>query len=386
LWRAGGRKKATVAMLDIPAIYIDRNFKEEEQDEAVAKALEGVCLDSGKELHRLVRFCDVTSISSLHQQLQNLLPGFRSPMGALLLLFSALLSRGLDAVQADRDDPDQPLVTTPFGHASQEIVNLLLCGHAVPNVFDGNMDMGGGMCLKGIPTSVEVGFLTLLESLNLCKVGQHLKCPKWPIWVIGSESHYSILFAFTPTVQEESEFDNREMLVRQAFDAQDQSGGGGFITAEALQQILPDLNIEFSQDVLNTLCSSDIVVWNDLWQALLQLDKSKGGLKDSCNTLRRRQFDVYHFNGIAKTVPTIGNVSHQRPRLTKIEVSVPPKWTPDVVLAEEFKASGGDMSQEASDSGASHPEPAQHAPLVDCIRTRWQRATCHWTGDAPSIV
>ncbi len=33
MWRAGGRKKATVAMLDIPAIYIDRNFKEEEQDE-----------------------------------------------------------------------------------------------------------------------------------------------------------------------------------------------------------------------------------------------------------------------------------------------------------------------------------------------------------------
>jgi hypothetical protein len=303
-----------------------------------------------------------------------------------LCLFGIWVVFKQDAVQTDRDDPDQPLVTPPFGHASQEIVNLLLCGHAVPNVFDGNMDMGGGMCLKGIPTSVEVGFLTLLESLNLCKVGQHLKCPKWPIWVIGSESHYSILFAFTPTVQEESEFDNREMLVRQAFDAQDQSGGGGFITAEALQQILPDLNIEFSQDVLNTLCSSDIVVWNDLWQALLQLDKSKGGLKDSCNTLRRRQFDVYHFNGIAKTVPTIGNVSHQRPSLTKIEVSVPPKWTPDVVLAEEFKASGGDMSQEASDSGASRPEPAQHAPLVDCIRTRWQRATCHWAGDAPSIV
>ncbi len=33
LWRAGGSKKATVAMLDIPAIYIDRNFKEEEEDE-----------------------------------------------------------------------------------------------------------------------------------------------------------------------------------------------------------------------------------------------------------------------------------------------------------------------------------------------------------------
>jgi hypothetical protein len=37
----------------------------------------------------------VTSILALRQQLQDSLPGFRSPMGALLLLFSALLSRGL---------------------------------------------------------------------------------------------------------------------------------------------------------------------------------------------------------------------------------------------------------------------------------------------------
>jgi hypothetical protein len=56
-------------------------------------------------------------------------------------------------------------------------VNLLLCGEAVPNVVDGKMDLGGGMSLKGIPKNVEVGFLTLLESLNLRKVGQYLKCP-----------------------------------------------------------------------------------------------------------------------------------------------------------------------------------------------------------------
>jgi hypothetical protein len=33
LWRAGGRKKAIVAVLDIPGICIDQNIKEEEQDE-----------------------------------------------------------------------------------------------------------------------------------------------------------------------------------------------------------------------------------------------------------------------------------------------------------------------------------------------------------------
>ena len=267
----------------------------------------------------------------------------------------------------------------------QEIVNLFLCGQAVSHVFDGNIDLGGGMCLKGVSTNVEVGFLSLLEALNLCKVGHNFKCPKWPIWIIGSESHYSILFALSPAVQEETDLEDREMRVRQAFDAQDQSGGGGFISPEALQQLLLDLNIDMPQDMLNNLCSSDIVVWNDLWQALLTIDKSKGGLKDPSTTLGKRQFEVFHFNGIAKTVAASGDLTQQRPRLTKIRVSVPPKWTPDTALVEEYKISQGEVSQGATE-GVPPPEPAQHAPLVDCIRTRWQRATCNWTGDPPSIV
>lgn len=57
-------------------------------------------------------------------------------------------------------------------------MNLLLSGQAVAHVFDGRMDLGGEMFLKGISGNVEIGFFTLLESLNLCKVGQNLKCPK----------------------------------------------------------------------------------------------------------------------------------------------------------------------------------------------------------------
>ncbi|XP_024376405.1 uncharacterized protein [Physcomitrium patens] len=383
LWHAGGKRKAVVAVLDIPEMYGEYGSNEHQLDKAIAKALEALCLGSGKDLHRLIRVSTVTSISTLHQQLRSSLPGFRSPWGALLLLFSLLLSRGLDLVYSDRDDPAQPMVTSPFGHASQEIVNLLLCGQAVPNVFDNNMDLGG-VSIKGISTNCEVGFLTLLESLNLCQVGRNLKYPKWPIWVIGSESHYSILFALDPSVQDETDTEDHEVRVRQAFDAHDQSGGGGFISPEALQQILIDLNIQMPQDVLNNLFSSDIVTWNELWQALMQIDKSKGGLKDSGTVLNKRQFEVFHFNGIAKTVASSGDVTQQRPRLTRVRVSVPPKWTPDIALVEEYKAM--EQSEVAQGSAAVVPEPAQHAPLVDCIRTRWQRATCNWTGDSPSIV
>lgn len=275
----------------------------------------------------------------------------------------------------------------------QEIVNLLLCGQAVPNVFDGRMDLGGGICLKGISTSVEVGFLTLLESLNFCKVGQHLKCPKWPIWVVGSDSHYTVLFALDTTVQDENELEERESQIRKAFDAQDQSGGGGFISVEGFHQVLRETGIRLPPEKLDHLCSTGFIVWSEFWQVILDLDRSLGGLKDSSGLMGKKVFDLYHFNGIAKSdlngshMAIGGDTPVQRPRLTKLRVSVPPRWTPEEFMADVAgpSVSGGNESS-SKDAEVSKPEPSQHAPLVDCIRTRWARAVCSWVGDPPSIV
>lgn len=203
-------------------------------------------------------------------------------------------------------------------------MNLLLSGSAVANVFDGRMDLGGGMFVKGISTPVEVGFLTLLESLNFCKVGQYLKCPKWPIWVVGSESHYTVLFALDTKVQEENEFENRESQIRRAFDALDQSGGGGFIGVEAFHQVIRETNINLPSEKVDHLCSTGFIVWSEFWQALLSLDKNLGGVKDSSGMMGKKVFDLYHFNGIAKSIAnggqTSGNVNIQRPRITKLRV------------------------------------------------------------------
>ncbi|PIN21216.1 hypothetical protein CDL12_06088 [Handroanthus impetiginosus] len=389
LFLCGRNEKAAIASLNI----LDGNFVDNtngSDDEVIAKALGGLSVESGSDLQKALRISTCTSRSIAHQKLKAQLPVFRSRMGALLFLISALLSRGLDTVQDDRDDPSQPLVTAPFGHASQEIVNLLLSGSAVANVFDGNMDLGGGMFVKGISTSVEVGFLTLLESLNYCKVGQHLKCPGWPIWVVGSESHYTVLFALDTKVQEENELENRETQIRRAFDAQDQSGGGGFISVEGFHQVVKEMNVNLPREKVEHLCSTGFIVWSEFWQALLDLDKSLGGVKDSTGRMGEKVFDLYHFNGIAKSIVNGNQASSnneipiQRPRLTKLRVSVPPKWTP-----EEFMAgcSGKNESRSVDNSAqVSKPQPAQHAPLVDCIRTRWPRAVCNWEGNAPSIV
>ncbi|KAE9611347.1 hypothetical protein Lal_00011761 [Lupinus albus] len=392
LFSCGGNRNAVIATMTIPGNGI-QHFEGISEDEVFVRSLEGLSIESALDLQKVLRVETYTSRTTALQRLEANIHLFQSRVGALLFLISALLSRGLDLVQSDRDDPSLPLVTAPFGHASQEIVNLLLCGEAVPNVFDGRMDLGGGMFLKGISRNVEVGFLTLLESLNFCKVGQFLKTPKWPIWVVGSESHYTVLFALDPSIQNENELEGRETQIRKAFDAQDQSGGGGFISGDGLHQVLRETNIKLPQQKVEQLSNTDFIVWSEFWQVILDLDKSLGGLKDSSGLMGKKVFELYHFNGIAKSDLNGSQVNYgsetplQKPRLTKLRVSVPPRWTPEEFMAD-VKVSSASSAGESSGNNAeiSKPEPSQHAPLVDCIKTRWARAVCTWSGDPPSIV
>ncbi|KAK8691887.1 hypothetical protein V6N13_075382 [Hibiscus sabdariffa] len=391
LFLCGNNKRAVIATLSSIGDGVGVGGSDDSlKDVIIAQALENLSIESASNLHKILRVDTYTTPASASKRLEAMIPIFQSRMGALLFLISALLSRGMDSVQADRDDPSFPLVTAPFGHASQEIVNLLLCGQAVPNVFDGRMDLGGGMFLKGVTANVEVGFLTLLESLNFCKVGQNLKCPKWPIWVVGSESHYTVLFALDTAVQDENELEGRESHIRKAFDAQDQSGGGGFISVEGFHQVLGETNILLPSEKLDSICSSGFIVWSEFWQVILDLDKSLGGLKDSTGQMGQKVFDLYHFNGIAKSdlngsySSSRGETPMQRPRLTKLRVSVPPRWTPEEFMTDVALPS--DSAGTESSGTVAIPEPCQHAPLVDCIRTRWPRAVCNWVGEPPSIV
>lgn len=48
--------------------------------------------------------------------------------------------------------------------------------------------------LRGIPSRGLVGFLSLHEAYRYTEVGAHLKSPTAPVWVVCSESHYSVLF------------------------------------------------------------------------------------------------------------------------------------------------------------------------------------------------
>ena len=84
----------------------------------------------------------------------------------LTFLYSSLLTKGLDRVLEEVEDPSEPLIDGMFGHGSQSLLNLCITGAAVSNVFDDERDLGGYK-LHGVKKQAPLGFLSFLEHLRL---------------------------------------------------------------------------------------------------------------------------------------------------------------------------------------------------------------------------
>jgi hypothetical protein len=125
--------------------------------------------------------------------------------GLILLVYSAILSRGIDNVIADMDFPETTL-QGKHGYCNQELVNLLVLGQAHTNVFDDTISVAAtprgtaahSTVLRGAFQRSSVGYLALFEYYKSCEVGRNLKTPIHPVWVVFSESHYSVLFSLDP--------------------------------------------------------------------------------------------------------------------------------------------------------------------------------------------
>lgn len=181
LWRAGSRKQAVVALTSGTAHFSPTGKYKADG------VLETLTLYSLTCCEDLVTFLQ----QSVHQ--------FEvGPYGCILLTLSAILSRSLELVRQDFDVPTSHLIGA-HGYCTQELVNLLLTGRAVSNVFNDvvELDSGDGniTLLRGIEARSNIGFLSLFEHYNVCQVGCFLKTPRFPIWVVCSESHFSILFS-----------------------------------------------------------------------------------------------------------------------------------------------------------------------------------------------
>ncbi|XP_074659051.1 putative ubiquitin carboxyl-terminal hydrolase MINDY-4 isoform X2 [Tubulanus polymorphus] len=119
--------------------------------------------------------------------------------GVIMVLFSSILSSTVEMVKSDMDDRSNKLMGA-HGYCTQEMVNLILLGYAASNVFNDTVELGGAadgssLILKGIRQRSDVGLLSLFEHYKSCQVGTYLKTPRYPIWVVCSESHFSVLFS-----------------------------------------------------------------------------------------------------------------------------------------------------------------------------------------------
>ncbi|XP_053359378.1 probable ubiquitin carboxyl-terminal hydrolase MINDY-4 [Clarias gariepinus] len=181
LWRAADRKNVTVAINSGRSHFTPMGHY---RSDGILEMITCVEVQSFDDLKLLID-------QHIHQ--------FESgPFGCVLLIVSAVLSRTIPMVKEDMDVPTSTLIGA-HGYCTQELVNLLLCGRAVSNVFDNEMklDSGNGnfTLLKGIRERCDIGMLSLFEHYNICKVGSYLKNPRFPIWVVCSESHFSVLFS-----------------------------------------------------------------------------------------------------------------------------------------------------------------------------------------------
>lgn len=203
---------------------------------------------------------------------ERMLSSLQSPFGCMLFLWSLMLTRQLERLESDMDISDNTLIGR-FGHCTQDLINLLLTGRASSNCMDGNMSMGddSGIIVKGVTERSSIGYLTHLESLRLCQVGTNYKVPVYPIWVVGSSSHFSVLFCFDLQVNEESPSEKLFNAARRAFKAYE-CDDCGFITSDRLKSVLQMLELPIVNDELSLAqlrghlqIDGEIIIWSTFW-------------------------------------------------------------------------------------------------------------------------
>ena len=208
------------------------------------------------------------TLQLLHAVIKQHASAFDRPdcQGVILLVYSVILSRGVERIRSDMDMAGCTLINE-HGYASQEMVNLMLVGEAKSNVHDGDRDLGDDFVLKGIERQADVGFLTLYEHYGYFEVGKFLKQPRVPVWIVCSESHYSVAFSVDGSIlkpQGQSSIDlvYYDELAKQEHDIILTLELGKFSEADRRATEKAGKAIVPLEAVIRTMWSSAVVNWN----------------------------------------------------------------------------------------------------------------------------
>ncbi|XP_031432961.1 ubiquitin carboxyl-terminal hydrolase MINDY-3 [Clupea harengus] len=249
--------------------------------------------DPGFErFHSLIHKRTLKSVCELREAVLSLYDSWKNRFGVLLFLYSVILTKGIENIRNEIEDTTEPLIDPVFGHGSQSLINLLVSGRAVSNVWDGDRECSG-MKLKGINEQATVGFLTLMESLRYCKVGACLKSPKFPVWILGSETHLTVFFTKELALVAPESPSEQARRVFQTYDPED----NGFIPDTLLEDVMKALDLVSEPEYVNLMKgkldpeSLGIVLLGSFLMEFFPEQDS--GTPDS--------FPVYHYNGLKQS-------------------------------------------------------------------------------------
>ncbi|XP_058128022.1 ubiquitin carboxyl-terminal hydrolase MINDY-3 homolog [Anopheles ziemanni] len=302
------------------------------------------CRLTPEEFHCRIGFREFNSVDDVQQFYMQNFHILTDECGVLLLLYTVLQTKGLEAILSEMSDPSESLIHDTYGCGSQALINLMLTGRAVPHVWDNEQDVGG-MKLKGINQQSDIGFITVMEQLQYCTVGFFYKNPKNPVWVMGSDTHLTVLFSNEKRlVSPETPSEVARRVFRQ-FDAD----GSNFIPSPMLQDVLCALDLVSEPEYVDLMRSRldpenlGIILLNAFMNEFFPNEK-----KSTPDT-----FDLLHYNGIPHS-NLHNRVLYNRGHAVLLE---------------------SDMRMYNSSD-----------PMLTCLQTKWHNIEVNWNGDrTPSL-
>lgn len=144
--------------------------------------------------------------------------------------------------------------------------------------------------LKGIDQQSDIGFVTLMEHMRYCTVGMFLKSPKYPIWVLGSETHLTVAFSFDKRLAAPEQPWEAARRVFRRYDPD----GSNFIPFGTLANVLNDLGLVSDPEYIEVMRQK--LDFENLGIVLLNsfLDEFYPCMK----TIVPEVFTIWHYNGL----------------------------------------------------------------------------------------
>jgi len=241
--------------------------------------------------HRNLRVLHLESEAQLERVLTDKLEALKGYYGILQFLYSVILTKGIPELSVEMSEATE-LIDPIHGHGSQSLINLMLTGRGANYVWDHEQDVGG-LKLMGIVEPVEIGFLTLLEKLRYCEVGSFYKNPKFPVWVVGSETHLTVLFSNNMNLVAAETPAETARRVFQQFDPE----GNNFIATILLEDVLKTLDLVSDSayiEVIKTRLDPEtlgIILLNDFMEEFFPNEKYA----------RPDTFSLFHYNGLPRS-------------------------------------------------------------------------------------